>query len=104
MLTIWSILKLSAAMIQLWTSLLSLLSVVSAVHLPVERQTNDGVHLAITPVCGKLGGTFANANAGVVTTGIKTLVAFGARSTLLIYSHRPLMVIISGLVHLWRAQ
>ncbi|KAJ7861411.1 carbohydrate esterase family 16 protein, partial [Mycena olivaceomarginata] len=43
----------------------------------VERQTNDGVHLAITPVCGKLGGTFANANAGVPTTGIKTLVAFG---------------------------
>ncbi|KAJ7444342.1 carbohydrate esterase family 16 protein [Mycena latifolia] len=64
-------------MIQLWTSLLSLLSVVAAVHLPVECQTNDGVHLAITPVCGKLGGTFANANAGVVTAGIKTLVAFG---------------------------
>ncbi|KAJ7444333.1 carbohydrate esterase family 16 protein [Mycena latifolia] len=69
-------------MIQLWTSLLSLLSVVAAVHLPVERQTNDGVHLAITPVCGKLGGTFANANAGVVTTGIKTLdsYTYGGRS------------------------
>ncbi|KAJ7254772.1 hypothetical protein C8J57DRAFT_1236501 [Mycena rebaudengoi] len=64
-------------MIQIWTSLLTLLAVVAAVHLPVERQTNDGVHLAITPACGKLGGTFANANAGVVTTGIKTLVAFG---------------------------
>ncbi|KAJ7892694.1 carbohydrate esterase family 16 protein, partial [Mycena leptocephala] len=41
------------------------------------RQTNDGVHLAITPACGKLGGTVANTNAGIVTTGIKTLVAFG---------------------------
>ncbi|KAF7358214.1 hypothetical protein MVEN_00870100 [Mycena venus] len=44
--------------------------------MPVKRQTNDAVHLAITPACGKLGGTFTNANAGVVTTGIKTLVAF----------------------------
>ncbi|KAJ7861402.1 hypothetical protein B0H14DRAFT_2742166 [Mycena olivaceomarginata] len=60
-----------------WTSIVTLVSVAAAVHLPVERQTNDGVHLAITPVCGKLGGTFANANAGVPTTGIKTLVAFG---------------------------
>ncbi|KAJ7716803.1 carbohydrate esterase family 16 protein [Mycena olivaceomarginata] len=60
-----------------WTSIVTLVSVAAAVHLPVERQTNDGVHLAITPVCGKLGGTFANTNAGVPTTGIKTLVAFG---------------------------
>ncbi|KAJ7716797.1 hypothetical protein B0H14DRAFT_3012609 [Mycena olivaceomarginata] len=60
-----------------WTSIVTLVSVAAAVHLPVERQTNDGVHLAITPVCGKLGGTFANVNAGIPTTGIKTLVAFG---------------------------
>jgi hypothetical protein len=64
-----------------WTSIVTLVSVAAAVHLPVERQTNDGVHLAITPVCGKLGGTFANANAGVPTTGIKTLVAFGVCSS-----------------------
>ncbi|KAJ7803613.1 carbohydrate esterase family 16 protein [Mycena olivaceomarginata] len=54
-----------------WTSIVTLVSIAAA------RQTNDGVHLAITPVCGKLGGTFANANAGVPTTGIKMLVAFG---------------------------
>ncbi|KAJ7311630.1 hypothetical protein DFH08DRAFT_822402 [Mycena albidolilacea] len=60
-----------------WTWIVTLVSVAAAVHLPVERQTNDGVHLTITPVCGKLGGTFANANAAVPTTGIKTLVAFG---------------------------
>ncbi|KAJ7628080.1 carbohydrate esterase family 16 protein [Mycena rosella] len=60
---------------QAWTSLFALLSVVAAINGP--RQTNDGVHLAITPTCGKLGGTFTNANAGIVTAGIKTLVAFG---------------------------
>ncbi|KAJ6545079.1 carbohydrate esterase family 16 protein, partial [Mycena vulgaris] len=51
------------------------MSVVAAVRVP--RQTNDGVHLAITPTCGKLGGTFTNVNSGIVTTGIKTVVAFG---------------------------
>ncbi|KAJ7183814.1 carbohydrate esterase family 16 protein [Mycena filopes] len=62
----------------LWTTLLALFSaVVVAVPERVARQTNDGVHLAITPKCGKLGGTFANTNAGVVTAGMKTLVAFG---------------------------
>ncbi|KAJ7226672.1 carbohydrate esterase family 16 protein [Mycena pura] len=63
--------------VRIWVSLFAILSAVAAVHLPAKRQTNDGVHLAITPACGKLGGAFANANAGVVTTGIKTLVAFG---------------------------
>ncbi|KAJ7143940.1 hypothetical protein C8R44DRAFT_915762 [Mycena epipterygia] len=65
---------------QSWTPLFALLSVVAAagVRVPglVTRQ-NDGVHLAITPTCGKLGGTVANANAGIVTSGMKTLVAFG---------------------------
>jgi hypothetical protein len=64
-------------MIQAWASFCALLSVAAAIHVPVARQTNDGVHLAITPTCGKLGGTVANTNAGIVTTGIKTLVAFG---------------------------
>ncbi|KAJ7027729.1 carbohydrate esterase family 16 protein [Mycena alexandri] len=60
-----------------WTTLFALLSVVHAIPERIARQTNDGVHLAITPTCSKLGGTFANANAGVVTAGMKTLVAFG---------------------------
>ncbi|KAJ7760159.1 carbohydrate esterase family 16 protein, partial [Mycena olivaceomarginata] len=65
-------------MVRTWAPFFAILSFVSAFHLPFERrQTNDGVHLAITPVCGKLGGTPINVNAGVVTTGIKTLVAFG---------------------------
>jgi hypothetical protein len=60
---------------QSWTPLFALLCIVAAINVP--RQTNDGVHLAITPTCGKLGGTFTNVNAGIVTSGIKTLVAFG---------------------------
>ncbi|KAJ7030318.1 carbohydrate esterase family 16 protein [Mycena alexandri] len=60
-----------------WTTLFALLSVVRAIPERIARQTNDGVHLAITPTCGKLGGTFANANAGVITAGMKTLIAFG---------------------------
>ncbi|KAF7328272.1 Carbohydrate esterase family 16 protein [Mycena venus] len=57
------------------TLFFALLSAVAAIIVP--RQTNDGVHLAITPACGKLGGNFTNVNAGIVTSGIKTLVAFG---------------------------
>ncbi|KAJ7233388.1 carbohydrate esterase family 16 protein [Mycena haematopus] len=65
-------------MVHIWTSFFfALFSTVAAYHLPVKRQTNDGVHLAITPACGTLGGTFVNTNAGIVTAGIKTLVAFG---------------------------
>ncbi|KAF8191021.1 carbohydrate esterase family 16 protein [Mycena galopus ATCC 62051] len=66
---------------QIWTSFFAVLTIriaaVAAHSPPVVRQTNDGVHLGITPACGKLGGTFTNVNAGIVTSGIKTLVAFG---------------------------
>jgi hypothetical protein len=65
------------AMMQAWTSVAAILSIAAAVHVPVARQTNDGVHLAITPTCGKLGGTVANTNAGIETNCIETLVAFG---------------------------
>ncbi|KAJ6538008.1 hypothetical protein B0H19DRAFT_872628, partial [Mycena capillaripes] len=44
--------------------------------------------VATTPTCGKLGGTFANANAGTLTTAIKTLVAFGVCSALAMSSRR----------------
>ncbi|KAJ7861387.1 hypothetical protein B0H14DRAFT_2742086 [Mycena olivaceomarginata] len=43
-----------------WTWIVTFVSVAAAVHLPVERQTNDGVHLAITPVCGKLGDSYTS--------------------------------------------
>jgi len=58
-------------------ALLTFALTVSAAHFPQPRQTNGGVHLAITPSCGKLGGTFANTNAGVATSAINTIVAFG---------------------------
>ncbi|KAF8191024.1 hypothetical protein K438DRAFT_1970770 [Mycena galopus ATCC 62051] len=64
-----------------WISFFALLTVEvasSARPPPAVRQANnDGVHLAITPACGELGGTFTNVNAGILTTGIETLVAFG---------------------------
>jgi hypothetical protein len=68
-------------------ALLTLALTVSAAHLPHPRQTNGGVHLAITPSCGKLGGTFANANAGIATSAIKTIVAFGVRLYFLALSY-----------------
>ncbi|KAF8191023.1 carbohydrate esterase family 16 protein [Mycena galopus ATCC 62051] len=65
-----------------WISFFALLTIevasVAARPPPAVRQANnDGVHLAITPACGKLGGTFTNINAGILTPGIETLVAFG---------------------------
>ncbi|KAJ6546038.1 hypothetical protein DFH09DRAFT_1508309 [Mycena vulgaris] len=66
---------------QSWTPVFALLSIAAAVAVrvpsQVARQTNDGVHLAIAPTCGKLGGTVASVNSGIVLTGIKTLIAFG---------------------------
>ncbi|KAI0033718.1 carbohydrate esterase family 16 protein [Vararia minispora EC-137] len=38
---------------------------------------NDGIHLAITAPCGKFGGGFTNANAGIKLRAFKTMVAFG---------------------------
>ncbi|KDQ32649.1 carbohydrate esterase family 16 protein [Pleurotus ostreatus PC15] len=38
---------------------------------------NDGVHLAIGPRCGSLGGSFADVSAGVVLRNYRTIVAFG---------------------------
>ncbi|KAJ7692144.1 carbohydrate esterase family 16 protein [Mycena rosella] len=65
-------------MVQFWTPFFALLPVISAVRVPsLVRQTNDGVHLAITPTCSKLGGTVGNTNAGIATAGFKTFVAFG---------------------------
>ncbi|KAJ7622435.1 hypothetical protein FB45DRAFT_927773 [Roridomyces roridus] len=58
-----------------WTVVVLVPLALATGQLP--RQTNDGVHLAITPTCGTIGGTVANTNAGVSTSGMKTLVAFG---------------------------
>ncbi|EJF57074.1 hypothetical protein DICSQDRAFT_112285 [Dichomitus squalens LYAD-421 SS1] len=60
-----------------------------AVHLPVSgvrvaeslsqvaRQDNDGITLAVSPVCGSLSGNVSDANAGIHLPSFKTIVAFG---------------------------
>ena len=44
-----------------------------------DRQAdyNDGVHLAVSPKCGTLGGNFTDVNAGIDLHKIKTIVSFG---------------------------
>ncbi|KAI0318727.1 carbohydrate esterase family 16 protein [Amylostereum chailletii] len=42
-----------------------------------SRQTNDGIHLAISPTCGQLGGAYTNVNAGIDLGSVKTIVSFG---------------------------
>ncbi|KAI0032535.1 carbohydrate esterase family 16 protein [Vararia minispora EC-137] len=38
---------------------------------------NDGIHLAVHPTCGMLGGTFQDVNAGIDLSIVKTIVSFG---------------------------
>ncbi|KAF5349323.1 hypothetical protein D9758_011796 [Tetrapyrgos nigripes] len=38
---------------------------------------NDGIHLAVYPSCGPLGGPYADANAGLIPGSFKTIVSFG---------------------------
>ncbi len=66
----------------------------------VARQDNDGIHLAVSPVCGPLSGNVSDANSGIHLPLIKTLVAFGvglSRSEDLIVSDACV-----GFVHGWR--
>ena len=47
---------------------------------PFARQDgNNGIHLAVSPVCGPLSGNVSDVNAGVHLSRIKTIVAFGVR-------------------------
>ena len=56
--------------------------IVQALRLRVTRQDdgNDGIHLAVSPVCGPLSGNTSDANAGIDLSSIKTIVAFGVCS------------------------
>ncbi|VDB84721.1 unnamed protein product [Peniophora sp. CBMAI 1063] len=38
---------------------------------------NDGIHLAVHPTCGRFGGNFTDANAGVNLSRFETIVSFG---------------------------
>ena len=57
---------------------LALFFLLSAEALRVPRQDgNDGIHLAVSPICGPFSGNTSDANAGVDLKSIKTIVAFG---------------------------
>jgi hypothetical protein len=60
-------------------SVLIIASITLAAGLTVPRQShdNDGIHLAIEPTCGALGGNVSNVNSGINLSAIKTIVAFG---------------------------
>ena len=47
----------------------------------VVRQDNDGIHLAVSPVCGPLSGNTSDVNSGIHLPLIKTIVAFGVSLT-----------------------
>ena len=47
----------------------------------VARQDNDGIHLAVSPVCGPLSGNTSDVNTGIHLPRIKTIVAFGVSSS-----------------------
>ena len=44
-----------------------------------RQDGNNGIHLAVSPVCGPLSGNVSDVNAGVHLSRIKTIVAFGVR-------------------------
>ena len=44
-----------------------------------RQDGNNGIHLAVSPVCGPLSGNVSDVNAGVRLSRIKTIVAFGVR-------------------------
>ena len=49
---------------------------VLARHL-VRQDSNNGIHLAVSPICGLLSGNSTDANAGVDLRAVKTIVSFG---------------------------
>lgn len=50
---------------------------------------NNGIHLAVHPVCGTLSGKVADVNTGIDMENIKTIVAFGVRTRTNIYMLLP---------------
>ena len=51
-----------------------------AAQLHLGRQDgNNGIHLAVSPICASFSGNSSDGNAGVDLKTIKTIVAFGVR-------------------------
>ena len=55
------------------------LSPTTGARLP--RQANDGITLAVSPICGPLSGNVSDVNAGIDLATFKTIVAFGVSSS-----------------------
>ena len=55
------------------------LSATVGARLP--RQANDGITLAVSPICGPLSGNVSDVNAGIDLATFKTIVAFGVSSS-----------------------
>ena len=86
-------------------SLSYVLAVYSVYALRLTRQDgNDGIHLAVSPICGPFSGNTSDANAGVDLNRVKNIVSFGVSQRVPMPGH-----IVgrsdrhTGLVHRWRA-
>lgn len=45
----------------------------------LRQDRNNGIHLAVSPVCGPLSGNVSDVNTGIDLSTVKTIVAFGVR-------------------------
>lgn len=72
-----------------------------ALITPKIADDNDGIHLAVRPICGPLSGNMSDVNAGVDLDAIKTIVAFGVSIFHMVARLRGLMQspVDSGLLH-----
>lgn len=80
------------------------LSCVIASPFVVPRADNDGIHLAVNPNCGPLGGNTADVNAGIDLSKIKTIVSFGVRTMSRHPCPKRLVIctcLFIGLLHRW---
>jgi hypothetical protein len=62
----------------MWKILQHLLLLSGVLSNPIARdEPNNGIHLAVDPTCGVLGGKVSDVNAGIQPGKYKTLVSFG---------------------------
>ena len=52
----------------------------------IEADDNDGIRLAVSPICGSFSGIATDVNAGLDLKRYKTIVSFGVSSHTFIYS------------------
>ena len=75
------ILSPSVLLVSLWTSFTfpyDALGLITSSAL-TRHDPNNGIHLAVSPICGPPSGNTSDVNAGIDLSCIKTIVAFGVR-------------------------